>query len=79
DGSLAISEVSQYGIFASDDLVLESGNLTIDSGGFGLYAFHETEGEHGNLTINGGTTHISSSQEAGAAVLASNKLTINNG
>lgn len=79
DGSLVISEVSQYGIFASDDLVLESGNLTIDSGGFGLYAFHETEGEHGNLTINGGTTHISSSQEAGAAVLASNKLTINNG
>lgn len=79
EGSLAISEVSSYGIFASDDLVVESGTLTIDSAGSGLYAFHQTEASHGNLTINGGNLTISSSQQEGAALFAGNQLTVNNG
>ena len=79
EGSLAISEVSSYGIFASDDLVVESGTLTIDSAGSGLYAFHQTEASHGNITINGGNLAISSSQQEGAALFAGNQLTVNNG
>ena len=79
EGSLAISEVSNYGIFASDDLVVESGTLTIDSAGSGLYAFHQTEASHGNITINGGNLAISSSQQEGAALFAGNQLTVNNG
>ena len=79
EGGLAISEVSTSGIFATDDLVVESGTLTIDSAGSGLYAFHQTETSHGNLTINGGNVTISSSQQAGAALFAGNQLTVNNG
>ena len=70
EGSLAISEVGTSGIFATDDLVVESGTLSIDSTGSGLYAFHPTEASHGNLTINGGNLTISSSQQAGAALFA---------
>ena len=79
EGGLAISEVSTSGIFATDDLVVESGTLTIDSAGSGFYAFHQTETSHGNLTINGGNVTISSSQQAGAALFAGNQLTVNNG
>ena len=79
EGGLAISEVSTFGIFATDDLVVESGTLTIDSAGSGLYAFHQTETSHGDLTINGGNVTISSSQQAGAALFAGNQLTVNNG
>lgn len=79
EGSLAISEVNSYGILATDDLIIDSGNLSIDSAGSGLYAFHETKASQGNLTINGGNLTITSSQQEGAALFAGNELTINNG
>lgn len=78
-GSLDITNVSQYGIFTMDDLVIESGDYKIESAGSGLYSRHETESKHGNLTINGGSLLISSSTGEGAALFASNNLTLNKG
>lgn len=80
EGDLQITDVSDYGIFTSDDLVVEAGNLNINSAGSGLYTKHETDASHGNLTINGGNMTISVSEKEGTSALyAGNQLTINNG
>lgn len=79
-GSLAIANVSQYGIFVTEDLVVEAGTLSVTSSGSGLYAKHESDASHANVTINGGTLNITAGQAEGATgIFAGNNLTINNG
>lgn len=79
-GNLTMNNIEQYGVFAVDDLVVESGTLEITSNGSGLYTLHESDPEHANLTINGGDITISTNEaEGNAALLAGNKLIVNNG
>ncbi|WP_049618145.1 carbohydrate-binding domain-containing protein [Streptococcus sp. X13SY08] len=79
-GSLTMTDIGQYGVFAEDDLVVESGILNITSSGSGLYALHESDAEHANITINGGDITISASEiEGTAAFLAGNNLIVNSG
>lgn len=80
DGALEIKEVEQYGIFATEDLVVESGRLSIESAGSALYTSNKADKKHGNLTINGGELTIVSGESAGATgFYAANQLTINSG
>lgn len=79
-GSLAITESLNYGIYASDDIVIEDGDINIESEGSGIYTRHDSNADNANVTINGGTLNLVTSQEEGsAAILAGNTLTINNG
>ena len=80
DGTLEIKDVEQYGIFTTEDLVIEAGRLSIQSAGSALYTKNEKNNQHGNLTINGGELTIAAGESEGATGLyAGNQLTINNG
>lgn len=80
EGALEIKEVEQYGIFATEDLVMESGRLNIESAGSALYTKNDADDTHGNLTINGGELVIVAGESEGATGLfAGNQLTINSG
>lgn len=79
-GSLDIANVTTYGMFASEELLIESGTITITSEGSGLYAKHETDANQANVTINGGTVNIAAGQAEGATgIFAGNNLTVNDG
>ncbi|HFH9838081.1 TPA: carbohydrate-binding domain-containing protein [Streptococcus suis] len=79
-GSLDIANVTTYGMFASEELLIESGTITITSAGSGLYAKHETDANQANVTINGGTVNIVAGQAEGATgIFAGNNLTVNDG
>lgn len=79
-GSLDIANATVYGIFASQELIVDAGTLNITSSGSGLYAKHETDANLANVTINGGTLNITAGQTEGATgIFAGNHLTVNNG
>ncbi|HFU4202684.1 TPA: carbohydrate-binding domain-containing protein [Streptococcus suis] len=79
-GSLDIANVTTYGMFASEELLIESGTITITSAGSGLYAKHETDANQANVAINGGTVNIAAGQAEGATgIFAGNNLTVNDG
>ncbi|HFI0256541.1 TPA: carbohydrate-binding domain-containing protein [Streptococcus suis] len=79
-GSLDIANVTTYGMFTSEELLIESGTITITSEGSGLYAKHETDANQANVTINGGTVNIAAGQAEGATgIFAGNNLTVNDG
>ncbi|MBY5035504.1 carbohydrate-binding domain-containing protein [Streptococcus gallolyticus] len=80
EGSLTMTGISKYGVFATEDLVVESGKLAIHSQGSGLATLHETDPEQANLTINGGDITIESNTSQGnAGLVAGDQLIINQG
>lgn len=79
-GSLTMENMKQYGVFATDDLVIESGRLNIQSSGSGLVTLHKSNPQNANMTINGGHITVASNIEKGhAGLIAGNRLIINDG
>ncbi|MGT2911687.1 carbohydrate-binding domain-containing protein [Streptococcus cameli] len=79
-GQLDLKSISKYGVFATEDIVVEAGEIQIDAGEFGLYGKNEAEPTHGNVMVNGGSLTIQTAAEEGtAAIYAANHLTINDG
>lgn len=79
-GSLTMTAISKYGIFATEDLVVEDGKIAIESQGSGLATLHDKDPEQANLTINGGEMNLSTNSDKGnAGLVAGNQLIINHG